>query len=169
VNDYNQQPESFAPRREWLSQLVAPHVNFAARLSTPGGHGADWADEATTITVNTPRAARYSVEQVLKYKPDLIKVFADGWRYGTAPDNTSMDEGTLRALTDEAHKHNLKVVTHTVTVDKGEVESRAGVDSSPMPYRTARSRPTRSHCSRRTAPAWCRPWRSILPTSLATP
>lgn len=129
VNDYNQQPESFAPRREWLSQLVAPHVNFAARLSTPGGHGADWADEATTITVNTPNAARYSVDQVLKYKPDLIKVFADGWRYGTAPDNTSMDEGTLRALAEEAHKHNLKVVTHTVTVDKGEVESRAGVDS----------------------------------------
>ena len=66
VNDYNHQPESFAPRREWLSHLVAPHVNFAARLSTPGGHGADWADEATTITVNTPRAARYFRRRLIR-------------------------------------------------------------------------------------------------------
>jgi hypothetical protein len=117
VNDYNQQPESYAPRREWLSHLVAPHVNFATRFSTPGGHGADWADEATTITVNTSDSASYSVDQVLKYKPGPIKVFADDLRYGTSPDNTSMDEWTLRALTAEAHKHNLKVVTEPPTPD----------------------------------------------------
>ncbi|ENZ82501.1 MULTISPECIES: amidohydrolase family protein [Caulobacter] len=128
VSDFNAAPESFAPRRQWLSTLVAPHVNFAARMSTPGGHGADWADTATTKWVNTPEAARAAVKSLIPYKPDLIKAFTDGWRYGVAPDNTSMDEWTLTALVDEAHKNNLKVFTHTVTVDRGEVAGRSKVD-----------------------------------------
>lgn len=128
VNDFNAAPESWAPRRAWLATLVTPHVNFAARVSTPGGHGADWADTATTKWVNTPEAARAAIDGLIPYKPDLIKAFTDGWRYGVAPDNTSMDEGTLAALVDEAHKNNLKVFTHTVTVDRGEVAARAGVD-----------------------------------------
>jgi imidazolonepropionase-like amidohydrolase len=128
VNDFNGAPESFAPRRQWLSTLVTPHVNFAARMSTPGGHGADWADTATTKWVNTPEAARAAVKSLIPYKPDLIKAFTDGWRYGVAPDNTSMDEWTLTALVDEAHKNNLKVFTHTVTVDRGEVAGRSKVD-----------------------------------------
>ncbi|WP_298672085.1 amidohydrolase family protein [uncultured Sphingomonas sp.] len=129
INDFHEQPESYAPRREWLKTLVSPHVNFAARISTPGGHGADWGDQATTIWINTPTAARAAIETLKPYKPDLIKAFTDGWRYGTAPDNTSMDGWTLNALTDAAHKAGWKVLTHTVTVDRGLVAARSGVDS----------------------------------------
>ncbi|WP_429276558.1 amidohydrolase family protein [Novosphingobium gossypii] len=129
VNDFHQAPESYLPRREWLSRLATPHVSFAARVSTPGGHGADWGDQSTTVWINTPAAARAAVKGLLVYKPDLIKGFADGWRYGTAPDNTSMDEGTLRALAEEAHANGLEVLTHTVTVDRGRAAARAGVDS----------------------------------------
>lgn len=128
VNDFHQSPESWQPRRAWLATLAAPHVNFTARTSTPGGHGADWADVNTTKWVNTPDAARAAIRELLPYKPDVIKAFADGWRYGTAPDNTSMDEGTLAALVDEAHKHGLEVGTHTVTVDRGRIAGRAKVD-----------------------------------------
>lgn len=128
VNDFNSAPEAYEPRRRWLASLATPHVNFAARISTPGGHGADWADTATTKWVNTPEAAREAVRQVAAYKPDVIKAFTDGWRYGSAPDNTSMDAWTLTALVDEAHKNNLKVLTHTVTVEKGKEAARAKVD-----------------------------------------
>lgn len=128
VNDFHQSPESWAPRRQWLSTLYAPHVNMTARTSTPGGHGADWADQNTTKWVNTPEAARQAIRDLVPYKPDVIKAFADGWRYGTAADNTSMDVATLAALVDEAHKNNLKVGTHTVTVDRGAVAARAKVD-----------------------------------------
>lgn len=129
VNDFHQQPESYAPRREWLKMLRTPHVRFAARVSTPGGHGADWGDQATTIWVSTPEAARAAIRTLEPYQPDLIKAFADGWRYGTMPDNTSMDEWTLRALSEEAHKLGMPVVTHTVTVERGLVAARGGVDS----------------------------------------
>ena len=40
-----------------------------------------------------------------------------------------MDGWTLSALTDQAHKYNLKVVTHTVTVDRGVLAAHSGVDS----------------------------------------
>jgi imidazolonepropionase-like amidohydrolase len=128
VNDFHQQPESFAPRRAWLGTLTAPHVNFVARISTPGGHGADWADQATTRWVDTPEGARAAVEAIAAYKPDAIKAFTDGWRYGSAPDNTTMDAWTLKALTETAHKYGLKVLTHTVTVEQGKVAAGNGVD-----------------------------------------
>lgn len=128
VNDFHQQPESFEPRRRWIASMASPHVNFVARMSTPGGHGADWADRATTKWVNSPAAARLEVKALVPYKPDFIKAFADGWRYGASADNTSMDEGTLTALVDEAHRNQLKVLTHTVTVDRGAIAGRAKVD-----------------------------------------
>lgn len=128
VNDFHQQPESFEPRRRWISSMASPHVNFVARMSTPGGHGADWADTATTKWVNSPQGARMEVKALVPYKPDFIKAFADGWRYGVSADNTSMDEGTLSALVDEAHKNGLKVLTHTVTVERGAIAGRAKVD-----------------------------------------
>ncbi|MBT9473364.1 MAG: amidohydrolase family protein [Phenylobacterium sp.] len=128
VNDFHQQPESFAPRRQWIGTLASPHVNFVARMSTPGGHGADWADTATTKWVNTPQAARVEVKALVPYKPDFIKAFTDGWRYGASADNTSMDEGTLSALVDEAHRNGIKVLTHTVTVERGQIAARAKVD-----------------------------------------
>lgn len=128
VNDFHQPPEAYLPRRRWLTTLTTPHVNFTARISTPGGHGADWADEATTKWVSTAESARAAVKSLLPYKPDAIKAFADGWRYGAGPDNTSMDYWTLSALADEAHKNGLKVLTHTVTVERGKVAARAKVD-----------------------------------------
>ncbi|PZU10285.1 amidohydrolase family protein [Sphingomonas sp.] len=129
VNDFHEQPESYAPRREWLTQLVSPHVLFAARIGTPGGHGADWADDATTILITTPEGGRAAIESLIPYRPDLIKVFNDGWRYGTMPNNNSVNEDALKAVAEEAHKQGWPVLTHTVTVDRGLEAARAGVDS----------------------------------------
>jgi imidazolonepropionase-like amidohydrolase len=128
VNDFHQSPESWEPRRRWLKMLATPHVNMTARTSTPGGHGADWADVNTTKWVNSPDAARAAIRELVPYKPDVVKAFADGWRYGSSADNTSMDVAVLTALVDEAHKNGLKVGTHTVTVDRGKVAGRAKVD-----------------------------------------
>lgn len=128
LSDFHQTPESWQPRREWLSQLVAPRVLFAARMSTPLGHGADWADQATTKWVNSPEAARQAVRELVPYRPDVIKAFTDGWRYGRAAENTSMDGETLSALVQEAHAHRIKVLTHTVTVARARIAAEAGVD-----------------------------------------
>jgi imidazolonepropionase-like amidohydrolase len=129
-NDFNASPESFAARRAWLASLAAaPHVNFCGRLSTPGGHGADWGDQETTKWVSTPAGARAGVDAIVPYKPDCLgEVMTDGWRYGTAPDMTSMNADTIAALVEEAHKYHLPVLTHTVTVTKGKEAGEAKVD-----------------------------------------
>lgn len=128
VSDFHEPPEAYAPRRAWLADIAAPDVKFAARMSTPLGHGADWGDENTTRWVNSPESARAGVRAVAAYKPDFIKAFTDGWRYSNTADNSSMDEETLTALVDEAHKNGLKVFTHTVMVKRGKSAARAGVD-----------------------------------------
>ncbi|MBF0861593.1 amidohydrolase family protein [Gluconobacter kanchanaburiensis] len=129
VSDFNEAPEAYAPLRAWLATLEAPHVNFAARISTPGGHGADWADQNTTRWINSPDSAKAAIDAVVAYHPDLIKIFSDGWRYNRMPDNTSMNEATLAAAVAEAHANGLKVMTHTLTVERGLIAARAKVDS----------------------------------------
>ncbi|AXE64588.1 amidohydrolase [Hyphomonas sp. CACIAM 19H1] len=128
VLDFHQPPEAFQPRREWLSQIPSPHVNMVARMSTPGGHGADWSDQTTTKWVFTDESAQRAVQELLPYEPDYIKVFTDGWRYGMSPEETSMNEETLSALATEAHRNNIRILTHTVTAQRGALAARAGVD-----------------------------------------
>jgi len=130
VVDLGAYPEQYEPVRRLLAaQPWSPHLLQAARFSSPGGHGLEGGrGDFHTQSVLTPREARAALRRILPYKPDVIKVFTDGWRYGTDVDMTSMDEATLIALVDEAHKNRLKVLTHTVTIDKGKIAARAGVD-----------------------------------------
>ena len=132
VADFGTYGETFAPMRQLLQSgaLRGPRIALAARMSTPGGHGAE-GGRGTIFTAEalTPREARAAVKRLAEtYKPGVIKVFTDGWRYGVAPDMTSMEEPTLTALVDEAHKRGMKVLTHTVTLEKAKIAARAGVD-----------------------------------------
>lgn len=131
VVDFGTYPETFEPMRRLIETGVveAPRISLAARMTTPGGHGAEGGrGDIFSLEVSTPRQARSAVQSVLPYRPDVIKVFTDGWRYGAAPDMTSMNQETLTALVDEAHKHGLEVLTHTVTLEKAKIAARAGVD-----------------------------------------
>jgi imidazolonepropionase-like amidohydrolase len=131
VVDFGTYPETFEPMRRLIRTKVieAPRISFAARITTPGGHGAEGGrGDFFSLEVSTPRGARAAVRRVLPYEPDVIKAFTDGWRYGTAPEMTSMNEETLTALVDEAHKHGLEVLTHTVTLEKAKIAARSGVD-----------------------------------------
>jgi imidazolonepropionase-like amidohydrolase len=131
VVEFGTYPETFEPMRRLISAGVvqAPRIHYAARFSTPGGHGAEGGrPDFFTLEAQTPRAARAAFRRVLPYKPDVIKVFTDGWRYNAAPDMTSMNEETLAALVEEAHEHGVEVLTHTVTLERAKQAARAGVD-----------------------------------------
>ena len=131
VNDFGVYPEMITSMRQLIAsgEVIAPRINYAIRLSTPGGHGTEAGrGDFFTLEALTPRQGRAAIQRALPYHPDVIKVFTDGWRYGTAPDMTSMDEATLAAIVDEAHKNKLKVLTHTVTLQGSKIAARAGVD-----------------------------------------
>ncbi|MEW6127672.1 MAG: amidohydrolase family protein [Acidobacteriota bacterium] len=131
VVDFGTYPETFEPMRRLIrtGAVIAPRISLAARFSTPAGHGVEGGrGDFFTQEVTTPTEARAGVKKVLAYKPDVIKVFTDGWRYGTGADMTSMNEETLAAIVDEAHKNGIEVLTHTVTLEKAKIAARAGVD-----------------------------------------
>ena len=130
--DFGTYPETYEPIRRLLAEgkWQGPRVHFAARFSTPGGHGVEGGrGDLFTNEVLTPRQAHAAMARVLPYKPDIIKVFTDGWRYAQAPDMTSMELETLKAIVEDAHKANLPVLTHTVTLAKAKIAARAGVDA----------------------------------------
>jgi imidazolonepropionase-like amidohydrolase len=131
VNDYSVYGEMLAPLRALQSSgvLVGPRVKFAIRFGTPEGHGAEfgWGDYFTQL-VSTPAQAHAAMKKILPYKPDVIKAFTDGWRYGTGDDLTSMNLATLSAIVEDAHRAGIKVFTHTVTLNGAKIAARAGVD-----------------------------------------
>lgn len=131
IVDMSSYGEMFLPLRTLIADgtLPGPHVTFASRVSTPAGHGAESGYGPTITTeVASAQGAHEAMKRILTYKPDAIKVFTDGWRYGTAPDLTSMNYETLAAIVSDAHAAGVKVVTHTVTLRGAKIASRAGVD-----------------------------------------
>lgn len=131
VADLGGYGEAFEPRRALLRSgaVVGPHIQMAYRITTPGGHGAEAGrPDIFSLEVLTAREGRAAIRETLPYKPDLIKIFTDGWRYGRAPEMTSMDPATLAATVDEAHKAGLPAITHTVTLARAKEAARAKVD-----------------------------------------
>jgi imidazolonepropionase-like amidohydrolase len=131
VVEMGSDPESYEPFRQLLSSgaLRGPHVSFAARFAVPGGHGAEAGRaDLHTFQVVTPREAHVAMRQALAYRPDLIKVFADGWRYGTEQNLASMEPETLAAITQDARAAQVPVFTHTVTAEGARNAAKFGVN-----------------------------------------
>jgi imidazolonepropionase-like amidohydrolase len=132
VNDFSMSGEMLAPVREMTGSgaVTAPNLRLAIRIGVPGGHGTErgWGD-FFTMEASTPAAAKLVMDRALPYRPDVIKVFADGWRYGRVPDLNSMNLPTLRAIVERAHAAGIPVVTHTVTLEGAKVAAAAGVDA----------------------------------------
>ncbi len=132
VNDYSVSAEMIAPIRAMASsgKYWAPHLNQAIRFGVPGGHGTEYGwGHFFTLQATTARHARQQMPLALSYDPDMIKVFADGWRYGRDPDLNSMNRPTLAAIVAAAHAAGKPVVTHTVTLEGAKLAASAGVDS----------------------------------------
>ena len=132
VNDYSVSGEMIAPIRAMTAsgKYWAPHLAQAVRFGVPGGHGTEYGwGHFFTLQATTARHARLQTPLALSYDPDLIKVFADGWRYGRDPDLNTMNAPTLGAIVTDAHAAGKPVVTHTVTLEGAKLAAAAGVDS----------------------------------------
>jgi imidazolonepropionase-like amidohydrolase len=132
VNEFSLSPEMLAPVREMTApgRVPAPNLQLAVRLGVPGGHGTEYGwGRQFTLEAATPRAAKQAMARALPYRPDVIKVFADGWRYGRSPSLNTMSEPTLAAIVEEAHAAGIPVITHTVSVEGARIAAAAGVDA----------------------------------------
>lgn len=132
VVDFSVTDEMLEPIREMTASgaVSAPNLELAIRFGVPGGHGTEYGwGRGFTKQAATPRAARLAMGKALAYRPDVIKVFADGWRYDRDPDLGSMNRPTLAAIVADAHAAGVPVITHTVTLEGARLAAQAGVDS----------------------------------------
>ncbi len=131
INDFSSYGEMFAPIRKLIRDgtVLSPRLNLAVRISSPAGHGTEsgWG-RVFTLRAATPAQAHAAMREALAYKPDVIKVFTDGWRYNVEPNLTNMNEETLAAIVTDAHAAGIRVFTHTVTLEGAKIAARAGVD-----------------------------------------
>jgi imidazolonepropionase-like amidohydrolase len=74
--------------------------------------------------VSTPEEARAAVQDYVKMKPEFIKIWVDD-RGGKKP---KLTPPLYRAIADEAHKFNVPVVAHNVTLADAKALMRAGVE-----------------------------------------
>lgn len=131
IDEFSANRAMYAPLRKLIAghTYLTPHINFATRISTPGGHGAESGmGEFTTVEVNTPASAHLAMQSILAARPDVIKVFTDGWRYDAEANLSNMNRETLAAIVEDAHRAGIKVLTHTVTVEGARIAAAAGVD-----------------------------------------
>src|SRR6266436_1625238 len=112
-----------------LRQEVVPN---AARFRTSGagmawpGSGAQGDPSRVDVSypVSTPQEARAAVDDYVKMKPDFIKIWVDD-RRGT---KKTLTPELYRAIADEAHKFNVPVAVHNVSLADAKELLRAGVE-----------------------------------------
>ena len=76
------------------------------------------------VAVTTPEQARKSVDELIRNKPDIIKVRVDDFRGA----RQKMSPEVYGAVIDEAHKHGFRTAAHIVFLDDAKGVLRAGVD-----------------------------------------
>ena len=97
-------------------------------ISTPGG-GQGGEREKSWTGVTTEAEARKAVQELVSRKPDLVKIWVDDRADRTPPGTVKpMPPAMMRAIIDEAHKHNLRVVAHIMYLKDAKELLRAGLD-----------------------------------------
>jgi imidazolonepropionase-like amidohydrolase len=86
------------------------------------GPGGAMRDSAYGVT--SEAEARKYVQELATHKPDMVKIWVDD-RNGTVE---KLKPSLYRAIIDEAHKHNLRVMAHTVDLADAKDLLRAGLD-----------------------------------------
>jgi imidazolonepropionase-like amidohydrolase len=76
------------------------------------------------VAVKTPEEARKSVDELIKNKPDIVKVRVDDF-LGARP---KMSPAVYEAVIEEAHRNGFRTAAHIVTLDDAKGVLRAGVD-----------------------------------------
>jgi imidazolonepropionase-like amidohydrolase len=76
------------------------------------------------VAVKTPEEARKSVDELIRNRPDIVKVRVDDF-LGARP---KMSPETYQAVIDEAHKNGFRTAAHVVLLDDAKGVVRAGVN-----------------------------------------
>jgi len=103
---------------------LSPRIFAVGPLFTsPKGHGTEYGVPMSLIPT-TDEEAREAVQKLVEAKPDQIKII-----YEKGSNHfTSLSYELMEVIIDEAHKHNLTVITHATTLEQAKDAVKAGTD-----------------------------------------
>jgi imidazolonepropionase-like amidohydrolase len=101
------------------TRYLTAGMGFGMPNAGPGGAMRD-----SAYGVTTEEEARQDVRELAAHKPDMVKIWVDD-RNGTVP---KLTPALYRAIIDEAHKHNLRVMAHVFALDDVKDLVRSGID-----------------------------------------
>jgi imidazolonepropionase-like amidohydrolase len=104
--------------------FIGPLIRTAWRGIAPPDAGPFPPMRAAPFGVKTEAEARADVRALAERKVDLVKIWVDD-RGGTLP---KLSSAIYTAVIDEAHKHNLRVIAHVVTLADVKDLLRANID-----------------------------------------
>lgn len=109
---------------EKKNEIMSPRIFAVGPVFTsPKGHGTEYGVPMSE-TPTTEEEAREAVRKLIKDKPDHIKII-----YEKGSERfTSLSYELMEAIIDEAHKHNIPVVTHIMTFEHAKDALKAGTD-----------------------------------------
>jgi imidazolonepropionase-like amidohydrolase len=111
-------------REEVVPGAALFHTSGAGMAWPGSGAQGDPSRVDVSYPVTTPEEARAAVDDYVKIKPDFIKIWVDS-RRGT---KKTLTPELYRAIADEAHKFNVPVGVHNVTLADAKELMRAGVE-----------------------------------------
>jgi len=129
--EFGAYPEQFEPMRKLLAEgtVRGPRIHFAVRIAPPYGHGMEGGrGDYFSRELFSAEGAERVVRALEEFRPDALKLFTDGWRYGYAEPMASMPEDVIAAAVEAAHRRGWEVLTHTVTVEGAMDAAGGGVD-----------------------------------------
>jgi imidazolonepropionase-like amidohydrolase len=135
VGDLEDRSDMHGGRTNWgdVPLQVRKEVIANAALFRTAGTGIAWPGsgpqgDASRVdvpyAVTTPEEARKAVDDYVKMKPEFIKIWVDD-RNGT---KKTLTPPLYRAIAEEAHKYNVPVGVHNVTLANAKELMRAGVE-----------------------------------------
>jgi|GEM_PF-555773 len=109
---------------EKKGEIKSPRIFAVGPLFTsPQGHGTEYG-VPMALTPTTEEEAREAVKKLAPKKPDLVKII---YEKGSKK-FTSLTFELMEVIIDEAHKNDLKIVTHITTLEQAKDAVKAGTD-----------------------------------------
>jgi len=135
IGDLEDRSDMHGGRTHWgdVPLQVRKEVIPNAALFRTAGTGIAWPGSGpqgdpsrvdVPYPITTPEEARKAVDDYVKMRPEFVKIWVDD-RGGT---KKTLTPPLYRAVIDEAHKHDVPVGVHNVTLADAKELMRAGVD-----------------------------------------
>ncbi len=135
IGDLEDRSDTHGGRTHWgdVPLQVRKEVIPNAALFRTAGTGIAWPGSGpqgdpsrvdVPYPITTPEEARKAVDDYVKMRPEFVKIWVDD-RGGT---KNTLTPPLYRAVIDEAHKHDVPVGVHNVTLADAKELMRAGVD-----------------------------------------